>query len=93
MDMEMVDLCLSLLSEVSLPSAVKEFTPAAEQYLSVLSALLLHRTSLALDCIPSLMQKLLHLVRLLANGSKQRPELSRADGAQLASLAFGVEKY
>lgn len=92
MDMEMVDMCLLILHEISLPPTAKDFVPIAQQYLSVLSALLLQRSSLALDSIPSFLQMLQLLVKQLANESKQRPELSRADGALLAGVAFGVEK-
>ncbi|XP_052122821.1 uncharacterized protein LOC113216347 isoform X2 [Frankliniella occidentalis] len=92
MDMEMIDQCISVLHEVSLPQATKDFILLATQFLSVLSALLLHRSSHTLDCIPSFMQMLQYFVKQLANHSKQTSELSRSDGAQLAGLAFGVEK-
>ncbi|KAK3922394.1 Unhealthy ribosome biogenesis protein 2-like protein [Frankliniella fusca] len=92
MDMEMIDQCLSILHGVILPQTVKEFIPIATQYSSVLSALLLHRSSHTLDCIPSFLQLLQYFVKQLANQSKQTSDLSRSDGAQLAGVAFGVEK-
>lgn len=92
MDMEMIDQSLSILHGVLLPQTVKEFIPVAVQYSSVLSALLLHRSSHTLDCIPSFIQMLQYFVKQLANQSKQTSELSRSDASQLAGLAFGIEK-
>lgn len=91
--MQTVDLCFLILHDVQLPKTPKEFIPAAKQFLSVLSAVFLHHLHLALDCVPSFLQMLQRLVNELAKVSAQRPELSRAESADLAGVAFEAEKY
>lgn len=91
-DMETLDLCFLILHNVQLPQEHKEFVPAARQFLSILSAIFLQHLSLALDCVPSFLQMLRHLVNQLAQASKQSRTLSRLEGAELAGIAFEAEK-
>ncbi|XP_034230833.1 uncharacterized protein LOC117639359 isoform X2 [Thrips palmi] len=93
LNLQDMDLCFLILHDVKWPlNDHAYYISVARQFLSVLSAIFMHRFSFALDCVPSFMQMLQSLVNSLAVASKQRTKMSYTESTELAGIAFEAEK-